>query len=113
MQTVVLPIILAILSSTAVNTIIVCITDSIKEKKRSKACDMEAQRADFDVLKTANMFTMLYILKDSGKHYIEQGYISAKDREAFMEMHKCYKDLGGDGYADAIKAKVEELEIKI
>lgn len=95
-------IILAILSSTVINTILTFIFDRIKEKRTHRNRFDEALR-----------LILLSDIKDIGRDYIKCGKVNAIDLQAFNEMYSCYKGLGGDGYADQIHEKVNELEIKI
>ncbi len=46
---------------------------------------------------------------DFGEKLVDKGFASDIERQAFLEAHKTYKALGGDGYADTLVKKVNEL----
>ena len=49
-------------------------------------------------------------LKRDGKELIAQGKVSKNEYDSFTATYQAYKALGGDGWADGIKAKVDLLE---
>ena len=97
----ILTIILAILSSSVINSILTFIFTQIREKNDKTSKGVHAER-----------LTLLYIIKASGRQHIEDGFISETDFKALNETYQLYKDLGGDGYADYIWGKVQALDIK-
>ena len=98
MESIILTIALAILSSTVINTIVTFVLERIKDRKHHRNRYDEALR-----------LILLAEIKKQGKFFIEQGEIEALDLQAFNEGYRCYKELGGDGYADTIHEKVNGL----
>lgn len=47
-----------------------------------------------------------------GKSYIERGYITLWEKENLKEMHKAYKELGGNGHLDTVMKEIEKLDIR-
>lgn len=46
-----------------------------------------------------------------GSCYIRAQSISLSDKETLKEMHKAYKELGGNGHLDAIMAEVDKVPV--
>lgn len=55
---------------------------------------------------------LLAEIKMSGSKYCSDGHISFGELESFTEMYNVYKALGGNGYAEAVKHKVEALPVE-
>lgn len=100
-------IVVAIISSSALSALISGIFNLISSSKKSR------QGVDKGV-----QLILLGEIKRQGREYIEQGYISAEDLEAYNEMYECYHKprseggLGGNGFAESVYAKVKGLEIR-
>lgn len=92
-------IILAVLGSGVISTIISCVFQTINNKK-SKQTQFE----------TGMSLLLLSSLKRDGKELIAQGKVSKNEYDSFTATYQAYKALGGDGWADGIKAKVDLLE---
>lgn len=92
-------IILAVLGSGVISTIISCIFQIVNEKK-SKMTQFEEGMS----------LLLLSSLKRDGKDLMAQGKVGKNDYDSFLATYKAYKSLGGDGWADGIKAKVDMLE---
>lgn len=97
----VLSIIIAVLSSSVINSILTFIFTMIQKKNDKNDNTVKAER-----------LTLLYIIKSSGKEYLAEGYISETDFKAMEETYNLYKDLGGDGYADKIWHAINALDVK-
>lgn len=57
----------------------------------------------------ATMYNLLVNLQNEARRIVSVGYISRLEYNQFKDMYKCYKDLGGDGYADELMAQIEEI----
>ena len=90
---------IAILSSSVLATIISGIFQLINNRKNKTT-----------KLETGMSLLLLASIKTDGKQLIEQGTVSKDDYDAFFAKYNAYKSLGGDGWADGIKAKVDILE---
>ncbi len=90
---------IAILSSSVLATIISGIFQIINNR-RNKTTKLE----------TGMSLLLLSSIKTDGKALTEQGKVSKDDYDAFCAKYDAYKSLGGDGWADGIKAKVDALE---
>jgi len=88
---------LAILSSSAVATIVSSIINRIDKK---------------DNLSKAVQLLMLGEIKLQGKDYLSIGEINLEELQAFNECYQVYKKLGGNGYAETIHSKVNALPIR-
>lgn len=92
-------IILAVLGSGVISTIISCIFQYINQKK-SKQTKFEEGMS----------LLLLSSLKRDGKELLAQGKVSKNDYDSFCATYNAYKALGGDGWADGIKAKIDNME---
>ena len=92
-------IVLAVLGSGVISTIISCIFQYINQK-HSKQTQFEEGMS----------LLLLSSLKHDGKDLLKDGRVSKQDYDSFMATYRAYKALGGDGWADGIKNKVEALE---
>lgn len=101
-----LALIVAVLGSGIITCILNFVFDIIKDKKRKRTS--EEERID-----KALCMTMLYILKQSAEVYIKKEEIGVKDLASFNETYRCYKDLGGDGWADEVHDLVNDLRKKV
>ena len=92
-------IILAVLGSGVISTIISCVFQYINQKK-SKQTQFEEGMS----------LLLLSSLKRDGKELLAQGKVSKNDYDSFCATYNAYKALGGDGWADGIKAKIDVME---
>ena len=92
-------IILAVLGSGVISTIISCIFQYVNQKK-SKQTQFEEGMS----------LLLLSSLKRDGKELLAQGKISKADYDSFCATYNAYKALGGDGWADGIRDKINMLE---
>lgn len=92
----------AILGSSLLATIVSSIISVISSKK-----------AENNVFTKALQFLLLGELKRQGKDHLANEEIDLEELQSYNEIFNCYKALGGNGYADALKAKVNALPIKI
>jgi hypothetical protein len=51
-------------------------------------------------------------IKYLGQKYIAEGSIALDDLESLLDMHKCYRDLEGNGGLNALMSKVQGLPIR-
>lgn len=91
--------IIAVLSSGVLSTLISCIFQTINNKKNKNTQFEEGMS-----------LLLLSSLKRDGKDLTTQGKVSKNDYDSFVATYNAYKALGGDGWADGIKAKVDMLE---
>ena len=92
-------IVLAVLGSGVISTIISCVFQYLNDR-RSKQTQLEEGMS----------LLLLATLKRDGKELLAQGNMTKAEYESFIATYKAYKALGGDGWADGIKAKVDALE---
>ena len=92
-------IILAILGSGVISTIISCVFQYINQKKNKQT-----------QLEEGMSLLLLSSLKRDGKELLAQGKVSKNDYDSFCATYNAYKALGGDGWADGIKAKIDIME---
>lgn len=92
-------IVLAVLGSGVISTIISCLFQYLNDRK-SKQTQLEEGMS----------LLLLSSLKRDGKELLAQGEMTKNEYESFNATYKAYKALGGDGWADGIKAKVDALE---
>lgn len=90
---------IAILGSSVLATIISGVFQIINNRK-NKTTKLEQGMS----------LLLLASIKADGKQLTEQGKVSKDDYDAFCAKYHAYKSLGGDGWADGIKAKVDILE---
>ena len=92
----------AVLGSGVLSTTITQIISHVDKKKEKKNGMNQGVRL---ILKDRLRFLCV--------HYIEQGWIYCDELEDIMAMHAVYHtDLGGNGYLDALMAKVKSLPVK-
>lgn len=91
--------ILAVLGSGVISTIISCIFQYINQKKNKQTQFEEGMS-----------LLLLSSLKRDGKELLAQGKVSKNDYDSFCATYNAYKALGGDGWADGIKAKIDNME---
>ena len=101
-----LEIILGFLGSGAVGTLISCVFQYFN-KKKDKQIEILMKQKD---LEKGMSLLLLSTLKRDGDELKKKGKVSKADYDAFMETYKAYKALGGDGWADGVKAQIEKLD---
>lgn len=95
-------IVLAIIGSSALGALITgCFSLYVNKKKTLSKYDEGIK------------LLLLSALKRDGKDLIASGTITHQDYEAFCATYNAYKALNGDGWADKVKAEVEDLKVKI
>lgn len=99
-------ILLGFLGSSVIGTLISCIFQYVN-KKKDRQEEILLKQKD---LENGLSLILLSTLKRDGNDLKEQGNVSKADYDAFMATYKAYKSLGGDGWADGIRDKVEGLE---
>ena len=90
---------IAVLGSSVLATIISGVFQIINNKKNKTT-----------KLENGMSLLLLSSIKADGKQLTEQGKVSNDDYDAFCAKYEAYKSLGGDGWADGIKSKVDKLE---
>lgn len=88
----------AILSSSVVGTVI-----EHKLKKREILNEHDKNQDE------GIRLILLHEFKRQGKELVKAGVMTNTDWNEFNDSYKCYKKLGGDGYADMIYAEVKKL----
>jgi uncharacterized protein YjaZ len=59
----------------------------------------------------ALQFLLLQYIREEAQKHIDESKISSEDLRMWLEMHKTYKRLGGNGYADELKNKITRLPL--
>lgn len=59
----------------------------------------------------ALQFLLLQYIREEAQKHIDDNKISSEDLRMWLEMHKTYKRLGGNGYADELKNKITRLPL--
>jgi hypothetical protein len=90
---------LGILGSGVISTLISCIFQTVNNKKQKLGRFEEGMK-----------LLLLSDVRANGKKLIEQGKVTREEYAIFNASYQAYKDLGGDGWADGVKAKVDILE---
>ena len=91
--------VLGILGSGVISTLISCIFQIANNKKQKLGRFEEGMK-----------LLLLSDVRANGKKLIEQGKVTREEYAIFNASYQAYKDLGGDGWADGVKAKVDILE---
>ena len=91
--------VLGILGSGVISTLISCIFQTVNNKKQNLGRFEEGMK-----------LLLLSDVRANGKKLIEQGKVTREEYAIFNASYQAYKDLGGDGWADGVKAKVDILE---
>ena len=60
----------------------------------------------------ALQFLLLQYIREEAQKHLDEEKISSDDLKMWLEMHKTYKRLGGNGYADELKNKITRLPLK-
>lgn len=60
----------------------------------------------------ALQFLLLQYIREEAQKHLDDDKISSDDLKMWLEMHKTYKRLGGNGYADELKNKITRLPLK-
>lgn len=83
------------------------------EKEDSKIANIDALKADIDVLKTGEKWILYDRIRHIGQKYIAAGAVDFDDRRILNEMHTSYHDgLGGNGDLDNLMSEVNRLPLK-
>lgn len=91
--------VLGILGSGVISTLISCMFQTVNNKKQKLGRFEEGMK-----------LLLLSDVRANGKKLIEQGKVTREEYAIFNASYQAYKDLGGDGWADGVKAKVDILE---
>lgn len=59
----------------------------------------------------ALQFLLLQYIREEAEKHVTDNKISSEDLKMWLEMHKTYKRLGGNGYADELKNKINRLPL--
>ena len=59
----------------------------------------------------ALQFLLLQYIREEAEKHVTDNKISSEDLKMWLEMHKTYKRLGGNGYADELKNKITRLPL--
>lgn len=93
------------LGSSGITAIILAV---LQRKWKKEDQRNEKQDAIVNGVKVLTVDRVRYL----GKNYIERGWITLWEKENLKEMHKAYKDLGGNGHLDTVMKEVERLDIR-
>ena len=67
--------------------------------------------------KSAKSLALQFLLLDHIRNYaagpIQRQTITPEELKEWLEMHKTYKKLGGNGYADELKEKITRLPLDL
>lgn len=89
-------IILAFIGGGAFTAIIEIIRNTV-EKKSAK--------------NVALQFLLLQYIREEAQKHLDENKISSDDLKMWLEMHKTYKRLGGNGFADELLNKITRLPL--
>lgn len=59
----------------------------------------------------ALQFLLLQYIREEAQKHIDENKISSDDLKMWLEMHKTYKRLGGNGFADELLNKITRLPL--
>ncbi len=105
MDSTLMTIIIAVISSSGIASIVVaCLNRHWSKKDRGDA--------RIDALVEAQQVMMIDRVRHLGRDYIDQGFIGLTDKENLYGMYKAYKALGGNGHLETIMAEVDRLEVR-
>lgn len=90
-------IVAAVLGSGALSAVVSNLFSLLKEKKGINKLIM--------MLTARELYQM-------GEKFVGQGYADNEELKLFTDMFKIYKEQDGNGYADALKDRVDKLPIK-
>lgn len=91
--------VIAVLSSGVISTLISCLFQYLNNRKQKLTKFEKGIR-----------LLLLSDIRESGKKLLDQGKITREEYAVFEAKYIAYKDLGGDGWADGVKSKVDALE---
>lgn len=94
-------IVIAIIGSGALTSLI---TGLLQQKNK--------KREDLTTVKQALSHLLLSQINHHAGQYLQQGYLSMEQLEEFNDLYNTYKALGGNGYAEILKAQVTALPLK-
>lgn len=84
----------------------------LKENHRLKQ-EKEEQKKQKDTALENGVVCLLRVkLIEYHEKYMALGYISSHGLQNWLKMYEAYKDLGGNGMIDHMKAEIEELHIE-
>lgn len=89
-------IIIAFIGGGAFTAIIEIIRNAI-EKKSAKTIALQ--------------FLLLKYIREEAQRHIDENKITSDDLKMLLEMHKTYKRLGGNGFADELLNKITRLPL--
>lgn len=96
--TVIVPCVVAVLGSGAFSSVVTLWLNRYYSKQDKDSAETKA-----------TMYNLLTNLQNEARRIVALGYISRLEYNQFKDMYQCYKDMGGDGYADELKQQVEEI----
>ena len=100
-----------VLGSSGLSAVVVALLNRwIKADRREDKTDRQDDR--IDALVDAQKVLMIDRVRHLGQAYITRGDITIAEKETLHEMHKAYKNLGGNGHLDTIMGEVDELPVR-
>jgi len=94
-------ILIAIVSSGALSTLITCVFKII-----------ESNNSRTNMQQLVNQEMLLWRIKDGGKKALAANEITHEEFEDLTRVYTLYKQLGGNGFAEAVMSKVKALPLK-
>lgn len=94
-------IVAAVLGSGAFSALVSGIMSYLNEKRKDK----KGSGKLIMMLTARELYQM-------GEKFVSQGYADNEELKLFTDMFKIYKEQDGNGYADALKDRVDKLPIK-
>ena len=98
--------VIGILGSGVLSTLISCIFQARRDKKQ----EISKFKDGMTKFEKGMSLLLLSSLKRDGKDLKAQGTISKNEYDSFEATYNAYKSLGGDGWADSVKAEIDALE---
>ena len=105
-------IIIAIIGSGVLSVIVSGGFQLISKKMDDKKSKNDETQAQLTSMSIALQEIMLDRIKHVGGQYILKGYVRLSEVEDLKRMHTAYKNLGGNGFADDVMARVKALPLK-
>lgn len=105
MNTTLITIIVAVISSSGIASIVVACLNRYWSKK-------DRGDARIDALVEAQQVMMIDRVRYLGKEYIKDGFITLADKENLKHMHEAYKALGGNGHLETVMSEIDRLEVR-
>lgn len=104
MKDLIVTIICSILGSGVLSTLIT----TLSHRAEIKQLEKKAENSKDLSVKTAVMYSLLYVIQSEGRRLMKsEETMTMLEYKQFCDMYDSYKKIGGDGYADLFKEKID------